>query len=243
MDMENEETPKAKPFPWVPALGLAAIGAVGVIGFAVTRGTPTPAPASAADAPRHKPAEADTPAPDPKPAPVYVDVRSLIADAKRNEADDAVAAPATPRATTRRPATPRTAAPRAAAPRPAAPEPAAEVPTTVARGTGVIAVKRGGRSMVTTVARVEDKPGEPAGAARSDAATKDSPKDPAGAAPTTKPAAAAPRVYGEEAPKENVDSSAPMLPFQHRQRGTAKQDPPPAPAGQDPNYYSGTKSP
>src|SRR2546421_12756550 len=119
-----------------------------------------------------------------------------------------MAGPATPGA-----ATPRPGPPGWATLRTAAPEPATEVPTTVAKGTGVIAVKKGGKAMVATVARVADKPIDPSSATRTDSP----PKDPGAAAPTTKPAAA-PRFYGEEPPKDNTHpSAAQQVPLPHRQ--------------------------
>jgi translation initiation factor IF-2 len=250
MDLENEETPKGKSFPWGPALGLVALGAVGVVGFAMSRNRPAPEPEPAVTiTPRRKPVVTEEPERNPKPAPVYVDIRSLTVDAKRDEAD-APTAPLTPRVATPRPAAPRPAAPRAAAPRtatphasatpptprPAAPEPAADVPTTVAKGTGVIAVKRGGKATVARVARVAEKPVDPSSATGAD----DSPKDPAApAAPTTKPAAA-PRVYGAEASKDKPDAAEPQVPFQHRKRGVPQQAAPSAAA--DPQYFSGANA-
>ena len=227
MDMENnetltEETPKGKSFPWGAVLGLVAIVAVGVIGFAVTRNRPTPEPEPDLTL-RRKPAAAiAAPAPDPNPktAPVYVDIRSLAADAKRNEVDVPVPPLPTPRVPAR-PATPtRVAARPTARPaaRPAPPEPDAEVPTTVAKGTGVIAVKKGGKSVVATVAKVADKPVDPSSATGTDSAPQDST---AAAAPTTKPVAA-PRIYGEQPPQPVIDPNEIQLPFQHKRPAPRK---------------------
>ena len=71
----------------------------------------------------------------PVPKPVYVDVRTLAAVEPRREPE--VPAPST--------STP----------------PADEVPLDVARGTGVIAVKKGGKAKVAKVAAVADKPLDP----------------------------------------------------------------------------------
>jgi hypothetical protein len=96
---------------------------------------------------------------------VYVDIRSLAAaDLKRMEADEPTTAPAT--------------------------QPADEIPSEVAKGTGVIAVKKGGKAKVAKVAAVADKPIDPNAPPR-----YYEPQQP-------ERRYGAPRVYGEETPDE-----------------------------------------
>jgi hypothetical protein len=102
----------------------------------------------------------------PEPAPVYVDVRSLAAAEPRRAVEEA-----------------------------AATQPTDEVPGEVAKGTGVIAVKKGGKAKVAKVAAVADKPLDPDYAAR-----RPNYYDP----PTGGGyrGGGAPRVYGEETSEE-----------------------------------------
>jgi hypothetical protein len=95
----------------------------------------------------------------PVAQPVYVDVRSLAAVEPRRELEE----PTAPAASAR---------------------PAEEVPQDVAKGTGVIAVKKGGKAKVAKVAAVADKPLDPNYVPFSPA-----PRQSAG-----------PRVYGEPIP-------------------------------------------
>jgi hypothetical protein len=70
----------------------------------------------------------------PAPQPVYVDVRSLAVAEPRRELEAPAAMP---------------------------PRPADEIPGEIAKGTGVIAVKKGGKAKVAKVAAVADKPLDP----------------------------------------------------------------------------------
>ena len=100
----------------------------------------------------------------PEPAPVYVDIRSLAAAQPKPEAE--AAEPTT--------------------------QPADDVPSDVAKGTGVIAVKKGGKAKVAKVAAVTDKPVDYDYINRTARTpTYDSPRY-----------GGAPRVYGEETPEE-----------------------------------------
>jgi len=103
----------------------------------------------------------------PEPKPVYVDIRSLAAAEPRHvETNDSATGPAT--------------------------QPAAdEIPADVAKGTGVIAVKKGGKAKVAKVTAVKDQPIDPDYAARK-----------APSPPTYYPPPSGPRVYGEETPEE-----------------------------------------
>ena len=71
----------------------------------------------------------------PAPQPVYVDIRSLAVAEPRPDLEEPTAAPP--------------------------PRPADEVPQDIAKGTGVIAVKKGGVAKVAKVAAVADKPLDP----------------------------------------------------------------------------------
>jgi hypothetical protein len=104
----------------------------------------------------------------PEPAPVYVDIRSLAAAMPKRD-DEPTTAPST--------------------------QPADEIPGEVAKGTGVIAVKKGGKAKVAKVAAVADKPLDPDYAAR----RPNYYDTPTGGGYR---GGGAPRVYGEETPEE-----------------------------------------
>jgi hypothetical protein len=76
----------------------------------------------------------------PEPQTVYVDVRTLAAVEPRRELEVPAAAPSATAPTART---------------------AGEVPQDAAKGTGVIAVKKGGKATVAKVAAVADKPLDP----------------------------------------------------------------------------------
>jgi hypothetical protein len=116
----------------------------------------------------------------PEPQRVYVDARSLAAaEFKRMEGNTPAGAPAT---------------------QPADMPPTA-VPGDVARGTGLIAVKKGGKAKVATVAKVADKPRDPDYAAGTGRPPYGSNPGGVSHAPSP-PQSSGPRVYGEETAQE-----------------------------------------
>jgi hypothetical protein len=119
---------------WGPVFTLVgSIGCLGILGYAVQRNRARPEPSHVAV----------TSAPEPQR--ILVDVRTLAAAETRSDLEEPTAAPSTTASSTIGPST----------------LPADEVPQDVAKGTGVIAVKKDGRAKVAKVAAVADKPRDP----------------------------------------------------------------------------------